>query len=131
MRKLFCLLLIVCLLIPSAVFADDLSGCWYIWMPSTVSMGTGNLSLVLILNEDGTGAVLNCTSNTSAHSASVVSSSIKWTFANSILCAETEDGGKQLFMYSDDKIWYSFPESTIKFGLVKAPDFDLSQLAYK
>lgn len=40
MRKMFCLLLIVCLLIPSAVFADDtdpIIGCWYAYYDKAIA----------------------------------------------------------------------------------------------
>ena len=53
MKKLIAISLIVFLLIP-AISLAEYAGCWGIWIPRSGTLGYGNLTCVVALNESNT-----------------------------------------------------------------------------
>lgn len=133
MKKLFLLFLIVLLAVPSAVFADssDFVGCWAVFIPKSATFGYGDQSIVVTLHSDGTMTETMIINKSDEKDTIVNSITATWMYyekSEAILFQPTDSDQVKKFPVSDGMIWVRI--DTMRFGLKKLPDMDVSQLQY-
>ena len=135
MKRLFLLITILVLVI-SSVYAefpldnhpDEFVGCWAVSFPAILSL-SGNITIVLILNNDGSFTIL--LSNTTAEEEYLrsISTTGRWTFVNDMIVFQTDGTDTYgVLKYHDDLIWFDMDSFSV--GLSKIPEMELSQIKY-
>ena len=128
MRKLITVILILSLIIPSTACAfDSYSGCWGIWIPKSATLGYGNLSFVIVLNEDYTFAwlLVDDSLKTGLYTSTITG---KWKSDGDIVTIINDTGEKGCLYFKDDMLWIEMTGKNV--GLKKLQDFDVSQMIY-
>ena len=128
MKKLITLLLILALLLPAAVYADDLSGCWAFWMPNSASFGSGNYAVVIILNENGEMALLYTIPDKNGLQELSTTGTWESTENSVTLYAEGDKQNAVVFEYKNGMIW--FANGAMNVGLKKV-EYTADQLEYR
>jgi len=127
MKKLIAIILILFLLVPAAVSADSMAGIWAVWLPNSASFGSGNLSMIIVLNENNTYAVMNVIANEG--DPNIQTSSGTWeAVTNGINLTPDGSGKANFFEYRDGMIW--FANGSMNVGMVKLPDYSAAQMEY-
>lgn len=126
MKKLITIILILALLLPAAALADNMSGIWSVWMPNSATFGSGNLTMILVLNEDATFAIINIVAKDGQINTQTRNGT--WYEQNGKIRIASEGYMPAALEYRDGKIW--FENGGMNVGMVKMPDYDASQLEY-
>ena len=124
MKKLIAVILILVLILPAAVHAEDLSGCWVVWLPNAATFGSGNLFAVLVLNEDNTMALMMSGSGSKMQ---VAAQSGIWTSTASSVTISSTGTDEIVLEYRDGKIW--FPVGSMNVGMTKT-EYTAAQLEF-
>ena len=103
MKKLITIILVLALAVPTVVSAESLAGCWVFWLPNSASFGTGNFSVVLMLNENGEMALTYCTPKEDG--LHVESAAGIWSEQNNGINIGVKGSETMFLEYSNNKIW--------------------------
>lgn len=129
MKKVFCMLLIFVLLPHTSFSVDaDFCGCWVFWMPNAASFGSGNLTTVLVLNEDGS-AILMEHSTSSSNGAIPRCGAGTWEAVGDSGVMVSGGGVELFFPLKDDLLWVEISEK-YSVGLKKVPDYETGQMLF-
>ena len=109
---------------------DEFVGIWAVFVPTSITFSAGNISVVLVLNSDGTASMMTTTKNFNGEGITMISNSGTWFYTPGyIFTTATDTGEYGAFVYSDDTIW--FTGGVVSLGLRKLPVIDLSQIVYQ
>ena len=129
MKKLMIIILVLAILVPAASSADSMTGIWAVWVPQSVTIGSGNYSFICILNEDNTFFYIFSASRDGETTTSTDTGT--WEFNNDNVILQKKDENKYMIIpYEDGMLWVNPGGDVIKFGLKKIPDFELTQMVY-
>jgi hypothetical protein len=127
MKRLVVVIMIMVMIMPTVVIAENYAGCWGIWIPKSATLGNGNLSFIIILNEDHTFSwLLVDDSVPDDYYADTCSG--KWEADGTRVYITNESGEKGWLDFADDMLWIDM--SGKRAGLKKLPDYDINQMVY-
>ena len=128
MKKLITVILILSLILPVAACAsNNYFGCWGVWIPKSAALGYGNLSFVIVLNEDYTFAwlLVDDSLTTGLYTSTITG---KWKSDGDTVTITNDTGEEGCLNYYDDMLWIEMTGKNV--GLKKLQDFDVSQMVY-
>lgn len=135
MKKVIIFVMIIMLACPvaSAEFAmdnhpDEFIGCWAVFLPASHT-GVGDMSIIIVMNGDGTLNFILSTDNASEKQTIVQIDSGKWTVMYDTVIYQRD--GKDTYgkiEYRDNKLWFTFNGAT--FGLTKHQGADITDVIY-
>jgi len=126
MKKLLAVILIMGLILPAAAVADNFAGCWGVWIPKSATLGLGNLSFVVILNEKGTFAWTLVDDTAEELYAETVTG--KWEASDNNIVITNDTGERGQLDYYDGMLWIDM--SGKKVGLKRLADYETNQMIY-
>lgn len=127
MKKLITIVLILAMLLPAAAMTEEIAGCWGIWIPKAGTMGYGNLSFVIILNESGRFVWLLSDDNPEECYNDMKTGT--WEYIGNRVHITNDSGEKGWLDYKDNMLWIEMGDKDI--GLKRLADFEVGQMIYK
>lgn len=127
MKKVLALILILAVLVPVATLADNFAGCWGVWIPKSATLGLGNLSFVIILNEKGTFAWTLVDDTAEELYTQTITG--KWEASDDSIIITNDTGEQGRLDYYDGMIWIDM--SGKKVGLKRLADYETYQMVYE
>ena len=123
MKKLIVFTLILVMILPAAVHADSLAGCWVVWLSNAATFGSGNLFAVLVMNENNTMALMM----SSGPGDQVATRQGTWHSTDKAVIISFPDTEEITLEYRDGMIW--FPVGQMNVGM-KRVEYTADQLEF-
>jgi len=119
--------MIVLFIVPSVAISENYAGCWGIWIPKSGTLGNGNLSFIIVLNEDSTFSWLLIDDSTPENYYTEVHSG-KWEADGTRIHITNDTGEKGFLDFADSMLWIEMSGKQV--GLKRLPDYDINQMVY-
>lgn len=129
MKRVFLAVLVIVILFAYSATADSFDGLWSVWLPNSITFGSGNVSMVLQLNEDKTMVFMLTTNLYSDHTITAETFTGTWEENDQGIMAfpETNPNGYQ-FAFENDLLWVKIGEMEV--ALRKTAPITIDQVQF-